>query len=540
MHHVDLNYRILLEVTNVLNSQRDTDSLWHVITEQIKQVIPWERAGITLYHPEVDGFKFYALETSMPQRVLQRDAVIPRAGSAVGWVYEHHRPHVRPSLQRQRCFLEDDFYAQEGLGRMINLPLLVRDTCLGTLNIGSVQAGEPHAEDMEFLRQVATQIAFAIDHVRAYEQINRLSEQLAHENEYLVEEIKLNHNFGAMVGKSESFRHVLALAQAVAPMDSTVLISGETGTGKELLARAIHELSPRRNKPFVRVNCAALPMGLVESELFGHERGAFTGADKRRLGRFELADSGTLFLDEIGEMPLEAQAKLLRVLQDGYVDRVGGTQPVSVNVRLIAATNSDLTSAIAAGRFRSDLFYRLHVFPIVIPPLRDRPEDIPLLARHFIEHNCIRLKRTCQDIEPDSLNRLVRYAWPGNVRELQNVIERAMILSRAARLDIKDMLIPTGPQGAVPPAPSPQSDEGSLPVRHRSFRLLDVERTHILQTLERTNWRIEGPWGAAKLLGLNPSTLRGRLRKLRIARPASPVADPSAYDYALPERMPGS
>ena len=226
MNHADLNYRVLLEVANVLNSQRDTDSLWHMLTEQINQVIPWERAGITLYDPEIDAFKFYALETSMPQRVLQRDAVIPRAGSAVGWVYDHHRVHVRPALRTKRCFLEDDSYAQEGLGRMINLPLLIRDTCLGTLNIGSAQAGEPDGQDLEFLRHVATQIAFAIDHVRAYEQINRLSEQLAHENEYLVEEIKLNHNFGAMVGNSESFRQVLSLAQAVAPTTSTVLITG--------------------------------------------------------------------------------------------------------------------------------------------------------------------------------------------------------------------------------------------------------------------------------------------------------------------------
>ncbi|MGH7229971.1 MAG: sigma 54-interacting transcriptional regulator [Nitrospiraceae bacterium] len=536
MNHGDLSYRVLLEVTNVLNSQRDTDSLWHVITEQIKQVIPWERAGITLYHSEIDAFRFYALETSMPQRVLQRDAVIPRTGSAVGWVYDHHQTHVRPSLQTQRCFVEDDFYADEGLGRMINLPLLVRDTCLGTLNIGSVQAGEPDREDLEFLRHVATQIALAIDHVRAYEQINRLSEQLARENEYLVEEIKQNHNFGAMVGKSETFRQVLSLAQAVAPTNTTVLIMGETGTGKELLARAIHELSPRHNKPFVRLNCAAIPVGLVESELFGHERGAFTGADKRRVGRFELADSGTLFLDEIGEMPLEAQAKLLRVLQDGCIDRVGGTRSVSVNVRLIAATNSDLTSAIAAGRFRSDLFYRLHVFPISIPPLRDRPEDIPLLTRHFIEQCGSKLKRHCQDIEAGSLDRLVQYTWPGNVRELQNVIERAMILSRSPVLEIKDVLGPPGLSGPVHSAspgpgwtgqgpsvlPAIDGEAGHSRVE-RSTTLHDIERAHIQRTLERTNWRIEGPWGAAKLLGLNPSTLRGRLRKLRISRPPSPM-----------------
>jgi formate hydrogenlyase transcriptional activator len=505
MHHADLSYRVLLEVTNVLNSQRDTDSLWRAITEQIRQVVPWERAGITLYDPESDSFRFHALETSVPVRMLQRDAEIPRTGSAVGWVYEHRQVHVRPDLRRQRMFLEDEFYVQEELGRMINLPLLAGDTCLGTLNIGSMQAGEPDPEDLKFLGQVATQIARAIDHVRAYEQINRLREELARENDYLVEEIKLTHNFGAMVGKSPEFQQVLALAQAVGPTSTAALITGETGTGKELLARAIHELSPRRRKAFVRVNCAALPMGLVESELFGHERGAFTGADQRRLGRFELANGGTLFLDEIGEMPLEAQAKLLRVLEDGQVDRVGSTQPVPVNVRIIAATNADLVAAIGAGRFRPDLFYRLHVFPIVIPPLRDRPEDIQLLAGHFLEHYRVKLKRSRLEFSAQSLDRLVRYIWPGNVRELQNVIERAVILTRSPIVEIDDRVLT--PSGTPAEEESPDN-------------LQELERLHILRMLDRTQWRIYGPHGAAAQLGLNPSTLRSRLKRLGLKRPA--------------------
>jgi formate hydrogenlyase transcriptional activator len=503
MRRIDLNYRALLEVTNVLNSQRDMDSLWRAITEQIRLVMPWERAGVTQYNAETDTFRFLAVETTMRTRVLQRDAIIPRAGSAVGWVFENRRIHIRPDLHRERLFLEDEFYVQEGLGRMINLPLLFRDTCLGTLNIGSVQTGNPDPEDLEFLRHVATQIAHAITHVRAYEEIDRLREQLARENEYLVEEIKLTNNFGAMVGRSRAFQDILSLAEAVAPTTSTVLITGETGTGKELLARAIHELSPRRHKPFVRVNCAALPMGLVESELFGHERGAFTGAEQRRQGRFELAHEGTLFLDEIGEMPLEAQAKLLRVLQDGFVDRIGGTQPVPVDVRIVAATNSNLVAAIAEGRFRSDLYYRLHVFPIFIPPLRERPEDIPLLARHFLEQYSAKLKRRWDDIAPHAMERLVRYSWPGNVRELQNVIERAMILSRSPLLEVKDCL----PEGTV-------LVEGTS-----NPTLMDVERGHILRVLEEAGWRIEGTDGAARRLGLNPSTLRSRLKKLGLKRP---------------------
>jgi formate hydrogenlyase transcriptional activator len=498
------NYRALLAVTNALNSQRDTDGLWRVITEQIKKVVPWERAGVTLYSKESDSFRFYVVETSMTARVLQRDAVIPRAGSAVGWVYEHRRTHVRPDLKRERLFVEDDFFAQEGLGRMINLPLLVKDTCLGTLNIGSVQTGDLDVEDMEFLEQVASQIAFAIDHVQAYEQINRLHEELARENEYLVEELKLTHNFGTMVGKSAALRHVVRLAEAVGPTSTPALITGETGTGKELLAWAIHELSPRRQKAFIRVNCAALPMGLVESELFGHERGAFTGADQCRLGRFELANGGTLFLDEISEMPLEAQAKLLRVLEDGQVDRVGSSQSKRVDVRIIAATNVDLVAAIGTSRFRPDLFYRLLVFPIVIPPLRDRPEDIPLLARHFLEYFQLKLKRPRLDFGAHVMDRLVRYTWPGNVRELKNMIERAVILACSSTIEIEEQYL-------MPPSARANADAPD--------NLQELERLHILQMLDRTMWRIYGPDGAAAQLGLNPSTLRSRLKRLGLKRP---------------------
>jgi formate hydrogenlyase transcriptional activator len=508
VHHADLNYRALLEVTNVLNSQRDTDSLWRAIAEQINQVVPWERASITLYRPDTDSFRFYAVETSLPARVLQRDAVIPRAGSAVGWVYENRRSHVRPDLRRERIFIEDDFYLKERLGRMINLPLLAGERCLGTLNIGSVQSGEPDPDDMEFLHQVATQIAYAIAHVQAYEEIDLLRQRLAQENEYLVEEIKLTHNFGTMVGESPALRKILTQAEAVGPTSATVLITGETGTGKELLARAIHELSRRRNKPFVRVNCAAIPMGLVESELFGHERGAFTGADQRRPGRFELADGGTLFLDEIGEMPLEAQVKLLRVLEDGEIDRVGGTRPVPVDVRIVAATNADLLSAIEAGRFRSDLYYRLGVFPLVLPPLRERPDDIPRLARHFLEHYRVKLKRPSLELSAGTIERLVRYTWPGNVRELQNLIERGVILAHSSVVEIDDQFFTS----------STPMTQATSPIN-----LQEVEHEHIKHVLEKTHWRIYGPYGAAIQLGLNPSTLRSRMKKLGIRRPADLV-----------------
>ena len=504
MHNAALNYRTLLSVTNVLNSQRNRQSLFRAVTDQLAKVVRWERAGITVYDLKSDAFRFYAVETNLPKVVLRSDVMIPRAHSAVGWVYDHHQVHVRPHLQRERLFIEDESYLQEGLGRMINLPMVVQEACLGTLNIGSIEAGPPDPADVDFLQQVATQIGFAIAHVNAYEEITRLKEQLARENVYLVEELKANQDFGIVVGRSQAFEQVLTLARQAAPTGATVMVTGETGTGTEVLARAIHERSLRRDRAFVRLNCAALPAGLIESELFGHERGAFTGAEHQRVGRFELADGGTLFLDEVGEMPLEAQAKLLRVLQDGLVDRVGGANAIPVDVRVIAATNADLHRAIQQGRFRSDLYYRLNVFPIHMPPLRERPEDIPVLARYFLRVHSRRLKRQCEDFDGVSMERLVQYAWPGNVRELENIVERALILCHERLLRIDPAMVHV----RVPPESGPRRT------------LHDEERHHILQTLTLLDWRIEGPGGAAEQLGLAPSTLRSRMRKLAIRRPS--------------------
>ncbi len=506
MQRASLNFETLLEVTNTLNSQRDLESLWQVIADQIHKVIPWDRAGLTLYDQPSDSFRFYAVVTNMETPALRPDAVIPRDGSAVGWVYTNRRPHIRPNLQQEQVFLEDRYYVEEGLGRMINLPLLVREHCLGTLNIGSTQTGDPEPDDLKFLQQIATQIAYAIDHVRAYQQIKQLSEQLRRENEYLAEEVKANRSLNAVVGESPAFRKVLDLVKAVAPTTTTVLLLGETGTGKEVLAETIHNLSPRSSKPFIRVNCAALPSSLIESELFGHERGAFTGADQRRLGRFELADNGTLFLDEIGEMPLETQAKLLRVLQDGLIDRIGGTRPLPVDVRLITATNRDLSAAIRAGTFRQDLYYRLHIFPIHLPPLRHRREDIPRLVQHFLARIGTKLKRPHPTLDSPSLARLIDYHWPGNVRELQNVIERAVILSPSSQVRVEPALLPAG--------------QVEKPV-DRPLDLGHLQRDHILKVLKQTGWRIYGENGAAHLLGLNPETLRSRLRKLGLKRPST-------------------
>jgi PAS domain S-box-containing protein len=327
--------------------------------------------------------------------------------------------------------------------------------------------------------------------------------------EYLVDEIKSGHNFEEIVGDSEPLREVLDQLQRVAATGSTVLIQGETGTGKELFVRAVHNLSLRKDQPLVKVNCAALPRELIESELFGHERGAFTGATQQRKGRFELADKGTIFLDEVGELSLEAQAKLLRVLQEQEFERVGGTQTIRADVRVIAATNRDLATEVDGGGFRSDLFYRLSVFPLAVPPLRDRPSDIPLLAQHFLERYSRRLGKRLDELAPEFVAELMSYSWPGNVRELENVIERAAVLSPGPVLN---------PAGALERAVAERADDGGAPTPGLAT-LEEVERSHISKALANTGWTIEGSRGAARILGLNPSTLRGRMRKLGIQKP---------------------
>jgi len=352
-------------------------------------------------------------------------------------------------------------------------------------------------------------VALAIENLLAYEQIAALKARLEEEKVYLQEEVRTEAAFGDVVGESPVILGVLANVRQVAKTDSTVLVTGETGTGKELIVRAIHDLSLRKDKLLVKVNCAALPAGVIESELFGHEKGAFTGALARKVGRFELASAGTLFLDEIGELPLELQAKLLRVLQDGEFERVGGTQTLKVDVRLIAATNRDLERAVSEQRFRADLYYRLNVFPIVIPPLRTRLPDIPCLARHFVALYASKMGKPVGPLRTDVMDRLTAYAWPGNVRELIAVIERAVILGNGARLEVAKALgaAPSAPTGARP-APA-GADE--------SFATLDqAVARHIEAALARTRGRIEGRGGAADLLGINPHTLRARMRKLGV------------------------
>jgi transcriptional regulator with GAF, ATPase, and Fis domain len=341
--------------------------------------------------------------------------------------------------------------------------------------------------------------------------------RLQTQNEYLQEEIKQFHHFDEIVGRSTALNSVLDQIRLVAPADSTVLILGETGTGKELIARAIHSASSRHERPLIKVNCAALPASLIESELFGHEKGAFTGATEKRIGRFELANGGTIFLDEIGELPTEVQIKLLRVLQEREFERIGASSTVRVDIRVIAATNRDLTQAVAEGKFRRDLFYRLNVFPIVMPPLRQRPDDIPLLAHYFVQRHAGRIGRPITRVPAATMARLTAYPWPGNIRELENVIERAVILSSGPDLELASELIP-----AIAVAVDDTSNAGlttdTSAVTAADRSLGHIEREHILEVLQRTNWRIEGPNGAAAILRLNPSTLRSRMKKFGLER----------------------
>jgi formate hydrogenlyase transcriptional activator len=354
--------------------------------------------------------------------------------------------------------------------------------------------------------------------------MEREKARLEAQNTYLIEEIKETHNFEEIVGQSRALAEVLKKVKLVASTDSSVLILGETGTGKELVARAVHSNSERRNRPLVKVNCAALPAGLIESELFGHEKGAFTGATDRRIGRFELAHGGTIFLDEIGDMPPDVQVKLLRVLQEHEFERVGGSNPIKVDVRVIAATNRELLRSVAEGTFRKDLYYRLNVFPVQLPPLRERREDIPPLVHYFVRRFSLKIGRKITHIQRETMEGLTNYGWPGNVRELENVLERAVILSRGAELEVAADVLPEVAPVVVPAAAPRPAQEEKRPQGPLTQNIDQVERNHILQVLMQTNWRIEGADGAAALLNLNPSTLRSRMKKLGVQRSTQAVS----------------
>jgi transcriptional regulator with GAF, ATPase, and Fis domain len=435
-------YRALLEINNTIITNLTQDALLHSVSQTLRRIIPFDGAALTLYNPATEMFRYLAMEGALPSEFFRAGLEFHRTESIAAWVCDQQRAVLRSDLEKEQQYPNDRRLVAEGIKSDCLVPLIVGGRSIGTLNVGSRTRNQYSEADLEFLQEVGNQVALAVENMQSYEEIAALKIRLEKENIYLQEEIRTEHNFEEIVGSSSALLAVLRKLEQVAPTDSTVLIWGETGTGKELIARAIHGRSPRRNRPLVKVNCSAISAGLVESELFGHVKGAFTGAIGRRIGRFELADGGTIFLDEVGELPLETQVKLLRVLQEQEFEPVGSSRSLRVNVRVIAATNRNLEQSVQAGGFRADLFYRLNVFPLEVPPLRDRCSDIPQLAMVFLSHYAKKLCRNMEGISQDAMERLARYAWPGNVRELQNVIERAVILSHGSILELEPDLGP--------------------------------------------------------------------------------------------------
>src|SRR5881396_3247709 len=428
--------QLLLEVNNALVSNLEPRVLFSEIATCLRRVVAHDYTSLAVYDRERNAFDMWALEFA-GKGLIKEHMFVPVEGSPAGRAFTAGEParFGRADL----AALESDVgraLLAEGIQSMCSVPLTVHDRRLGTLSIGRL-GGEPFTDcDAELLASVASQVAFSVENALAFQEIAQLKDKLAAEKVYLEDEIRTEYNFEEIIGQSSALKRALHEVETVAPTDSAVLVCGETGTGKELIARAIHDLSRRRERTFVKLNCAAIPTGLLESELFGHERGAFTGAIAQRIGRFELADRGTLFLDEVGDIPLELQPKLLRVLQEQEFERLGSTRTIRVDVRLVAATNRDLPRMVKDGQFRSDLYYRLNVFPIVLPPLRERADDIPRLVRHFTQRFARRMGRRIETIPTAVMDALVRYPWPGNIREMQNVIERAVILSTGLSLQV--------------------------------------------------------------------------------------------------------
>jgi formate hydrogenlyase transcriptional activator len=498
--------RVLLAVNNAIVTCLDRESLFSATAEALRSAIAYDRYALVLHDPVKDVFRVLGVAGPVPSPpVIPLGTEWPRQNSRAGWVLDHGVPLITFDLRQPPRLAEHAALLREGLRSAVSVPMIVKGKILGTLNVASRVPNGYGSDEAALLLAIAEQVALAIENLLAYEEIAALKSRLEEEKVYLQEEVRSEAAFGDVVGESAAVLSVLANVRKVAKTDSTVLVTGETGTGKELIVRAIHDLSRRKDKLLVKVNCAALPAGVIESELFGHEKGAFTGALTRKVGRFELAHRGTLFLDEVGDLPLELQAKLLRVLQDGEFERVGGTQTLKVDVRLIAATNRDLERAVAEDRFRADLYYRLNVFPIVIPPLRKRLQDVPRLARHFAMLYASKMGKKVGPLAADVLDRLTAYSWPGNVRELQNVIERAVIVSSNGRFELGNFAT----MSVAPPGGSPKRESRSLE---------DVERQHIVSVLEQTGWRISGERGAAKILGLKRTTLEARIKKLEISR----------------------
>jgi len=502
-------YRTLLAISDALITHRDLAELLRDLAGRLRQIVEFEFLALTLHDDATNTMRLVVQDSQHPSPP-PLGSTFPVEESAPGWVWKNQQPLVIPNTAEEKRwpgFIEQ-MPRKYSISSLCELPLATARNRLGSLAFGSRRVAAYESADVELMQQVANQVALAVENALAFREIAELKDKLAQEKIYLEEEIRTDHNFGEIVGQDPALRQVLKQVETVAPTDSTVLIRGETGTGKELIARAIHHLSSRRERTFVKVNCAAIPTGLLESELFGHEKGAFTGAIAQKIGRFELGHQGTLFLDEVGDIPLELQPKLLRVLQEQEFERLGSPRTIRVNVRLVAATNRDLPQMVGDGEFRMDLYYRLNVFPLALPPLRERREDIPRLVRHFVHKFAQRMGRQIETIPAEVLSALKAYSWPGNIRELENLIERAVILSPGPVLQVPLGEVQTGGQLEKTLA---ESAAGTL---------VEAERKHILRVLREANWVLGGPTGAAARLGMKRSTLHWKMKKLGIARPA--------------------
>ena len=498
---------LLLEVPRRALSNAPLSDVLKVAAMGARHVTRSDAAFVALPHAKPHQFQLGAIDVPTDGQIVHGGAVLQLEGTLPGHVFATARPWTGTIDDAWMLGVDrDPRLLGPRLRTACAVPLVSRNHVLGALLLGRRDARPYDHEDVTFLTQLSNQVAIALDCAVAHDELRQLKMRLTNERVDRADETRNEVNFKDIVGQSAALRRVLQQAETVGPTGSTVLIYGETGTGKELIARAIHDLSPRSGNPFVKLNCAAIPTGLLESELFGHERGAFTGAIAQRIGRFEAANTGTMFLDEVGEIPLDLQTKLLRVLQEREFERLGSSRVIRTDARLIAATNRDLADAVERQRFRADLFYRLNVFPIHLPPLRQRPEDIPLLVRYFAGQFARRMSKVIETIPSETMESLIRYTWPGNVRELQNVIERAVILSSGPvlRVPIEDLL------------PSPVQPRDGAPQT-----LEQAERAHILKILSETHWLLSGPRGAAARLGMNRSTLQFRMKKLGILRPTA-------------------
>lgn len=498
--------RTLFDITKVLVSKLSPDELFAEISAQLSRVIRHDFAVLNLWNEKTRDLDVFALHFTGAPLFDREQAHVPPEGMPSAEALSTGKPVVayEADLDRYPSPHYRRFMAM-GCKSECSVPLITGNGALGTLEIVRTTDAVWTDSDIEFLVQVAGQVAIAVENALSYRELSEMKERLATEKLYLQDEIRLDHNIGNMVGEGPAFRSVLKGVQTVAPSGATVLILGETGTGKELVARAIHESSHRNKGSFVKVNCAAIPASLLESELFGHEKGAFTGAAGQRIGRFELAHQGTLFLDDIGEMPLELQPKLLRAIQDHEFERLGGIRTIRSDIRLVAATNRDLKAMVEENCFRADLYYRLHVFPINVPPLRERPEDIPPLTRFFVQKYANSMNRRIESIPAAVMEALNRYDWPGNVRELQNVIERSVLLTTGSALCLAMPEVICKPQPPDSPTSGAERSEAA-------------EREAILRALQEARGIVGGPNGAASRLGLKRTTLYSRMQKLNISR----------------------